>query len=239
MLRVFVATVCLVAVLRPATAQQQRPVTAETGGIAIGGNVINSTIHDSPEEIAQIVRLRTRPLEFLTETQRQLITRLQTDLDLNQRQIHAALEIVGEANVPPERLAAKLVEFAERFKALQASASTQPGDDPKVMALKIDAEKAIDAGQLGKADALLGEAETEERRAFDRLALNVVIPLLGAATSRSPDCGMLKPLGTLPMRPPRSPRVALTRTNGSAISKWRLTLFTDRGMHMVTTMLCE
>jgi tetratricopeptide (TPR) repeat protein len=168
MLRIFAATACALAFLAPIgiTTAQQRHVTAETGGIAIGGNVINSTIHDSPEEIAQIVRLRTQPLELLTETQRQFIGRLQADLDLNQRQIHAALEIVGEANVPPERLAAKLVEFAERFKALQASASIQHSDAPKVAALKADAQKAIDAGELARADALLADAETEQGRDY-------------------------------------------------------------------------
>jgi tetratricopeptide (TPR) repeat protein len=148
----------------PIAHAQQRPVTAESGGIAIGGNVSNSVIHDPPEEIERIVRLRTQPLEALTETQRQLIARLQTDLDLNQRQIRAALDILGERNVAPERLGATLVEIAERFKALRASASTQPGED---------VQKAIDAGNLAKADALLADVETEQRHNFDHLAVSV------------------------------------------------------------------
>jgi hypothetical protein len=49
-------------------------------------------------------------------------------------------------------LAAKLVEVAESFKALKATASAQPGDDPKIAALKADAQKAIEAGELAKAD---------------------------------------------------------------------------------------
>jgi tetratricopeptide (TPR) repeat protein len=168
MLRIVVATACAVVLLASmrSTAAQPGPVTAETGGVAIGGNVSNSTIHDSPEEIAQIVRLRTQPLEFLTETQRQLIARLQADLDLNQRQIHVALEIVGQANVPPERLADKLVEFAERFKTLQASALIQSNDAPKVAVLKADAQKAIDAGELAKADAVLADVEMQQGREY-------------------------------------------------------------------------
>src|SRR5262249_40114547 len=66
----------------------------------------------------------------------------------------------------------KLVEIAERFKDLQAIASAQPGDDPKIAALKTDAQKAIEAGELAKADALLADVETEQRRALDRLAVN-------------------------------------------------------------------
>src|SRR4029077_18733249 len=72
----------------------------------------------------------------------------------------------GEANIPPERLAAKRVECAERFKALEATASAQPGDDPRIAALKADVQKAIDAGELAKADTLLADAERERRRAL-------------------------------------------------------------------------
>src|SRR5207247_10115703 len=45
-------------------------------------------------------------------------------------------------------------------------------DDPKIAALRIDARKAIEAGELAKADALLADVETEQRRALDRLAVN-------------------------------------------------------------------
>jgi hypothetical protein len=58
-------------------------------------------------------------------------------------------------------LAAKLVEIAKRFKALQEAASVQAGDDPKIAALKADAQKAIEVGELAKADALLADVETE------------------------------------------------------------------------------
>jgi tetratricopeptide (TPR) repeat protein len=159
--------------LSPLAQAQQRPVTAEHGGIAIGGSVSNSVIHDPPEKIEQIVRLRTQPLEALSETQRQLIARLEGDLDLNQRQIRAALEILGETNVTPERLATKLVEIAEQFKVLKSSVSNQPDDDPKIAALKADAQRRIDAGELAKADALLADVQAEQRRDFDRFAVNV------------------------------------------------------------------
>ncbi len=92
-------------------------------------------------------------------------------MDLNERQVRAALGIVGENDIPPERLAAKLVEIAERFKALQETASAQPGDDPKIAALKTDAQKAIDAGELAKADALLANVETEQKRALDQFQI--------------------------------------------------------------------
>jgi tetratricopeptide (TPR) repeat protein len=149
-------------------------VRADTGSIAIGGSVTSSTviIGIPQEKVDELVRDAKRPLEELTTQQRENIALLKEKLDLNVSQVRAALGILGENDIPPERLAAKLVEIAERFKDLQATASAQPGDDPKIAALKTDAQKAIEAGELAKADALLAEIEMEQRRSLDRLAVN-------------------------------------------------------------------
>src|SRR5215510_16578951 len=127
-------------------------VRADTGSIAIGGNVTGSTviIGIPQEKMDELVREAKRPLEELTSQQRENIVLLKEKLDLNERQVRAALGILGENDIPPERLAAKLVEIAERFKDLQATALAQTGDDPKIAALKTDAQKAIEAGQLAE-----------------------------------------------------------------------------------------
>jgi tetratricopeptide (TPR) repeat protein len=143
------------------------------GGTVTASNVSLSVVCGIPQEkVDELVRDAKRPLEELTTQQRENIALLKEKLDLNERQVRAALGILGENDIPPERLAAKLVEIAERFKDLQATASAQPGDDPKIAALKADAQKAIGAGELAKADAVLADVETEQRRALDRLAVN-------------------------------------------------------------------
>src|SRR5215467_14023238 len=149
-------------------------VRADVGSIAIGGSVTASTviIGIPQQKVDELVRDAKRPLEELTTQQRDNIVLLKEKLELNERQVRGALAILGENDIPPERLAAKLVEIAERFKDLQATALAQPGDDPKIAALKTDAQKAIEAGQLAEADALLADVETEQRRALDRLAVN-------------------------------------------------------------------
>jgi len=161
---------CFFASIAAAYAQ----VRADTGGIAIGGSVTGSTvIIGIPQgKVDELVRDAKRPLEELTIQQRENIVLLKEKLDLNERQVRAALGIVGENDIRSERLAAKLVEIAESFKALRETASAQPGDDPKIAALKADAQKAIEAGELTKADALLADVETEQRRTLDRLAVN-------------------------------------------------------------------
>jgi len=151
-------------------------VEATSCASAIGGNVTASNVAVvcgiAPEVLDALVKSRTVVLEELVSAHRETISLLKGSLDLNERQIRAALDAIGEKNIPPERLAVKLVEIAERFKALQTTASAQPGDDPKIAALKANAQSAIDAGELAKADALLADVETEQRRALDRLAVN-------------------------------------------------------------------
>src|SRR5215831_4212330 len=161
---------CFFAAITAAHAQ----VRADTGSIAIGGSVTGSTvvIGIPQEKVDELVRDAKRPLEELTIQQRDNIVLLKEKLDLNERQVRAALGILGENDIAPERLTAKLVEIAERFKDLRATASAQPGDDPKIVSLKTDTQKAIEAGQLAEADALLADIETEQRRGLERLALN-------------------------------------------------------------------
>jgi tetratricopeptide (TPR) repeat protein len=156
------------------TAADAQQVKADTGGIAIGGSVTSSTviIGIPQEKVDELVRNAKHPLEELTAQQRENIALLKEKLDLNVSQVRAALGILGENDIPLERLAAKLVEVAERFKTLQETASAQLGDDPKIAALKSDAQKAIEAGELAKADTLLADVETEQRHALDRLAVN-------------------------------------------------------------------
>jgi len=168
-------------------------VKADTGSIAIGGSVTGSTviIGIPQEKVDELVRDAKRPLEELTVQQRENIALLKEKLDLNLGQLRAALGILGEYDIPPKRLAAKLVEIAERFKDLQVTASAQPGDDPKIAVLKAKAQTAIEAGQLAEADVLLAVVETEQRRALDRLAVNAAplerqTPPLRAWASRSP-----------------------------------------------------
>ena len=150
----------LIAASGPGHAQ----VTAEPGSLAVGRDLINATVNISGITAAQlelIIRDRTR----LQEENNAL---LREKLDLTTGQVRVALEIVGEANVAPERLGAKLVEVAERLKQMLATSEAQSGDSPRVAALKADAQSAIGAGDLVKADALLADVEIEQRRAMAR-----------------------------------------------------------------------
>src|SRR5215467_426209 len=149
-------------------------VRADTGSIAIGGSVTSSTvIIGIPQgKVDELVRDAKRPLEELTTQQRENIALLKEKLDLNERQVRAALGILDENDIPPERLTAKLVEIAESFKALRETASAQPGDSPRIVSLRAKAQKAVEAGELAKASELLADVVAEQTRSLDRLAVN-------------------------------------------------------------------
>jgi len=110
--------------------------------------------------------LRTEALEAQSEAQRKVIALLEEKLDLNQSQVRAALEILGEANVPREQLTAKLVEIAERIRDIEATVFVEASDNPKTTALRIEARRAVEEGELGKADALLANIQIEQSPAL-------------------------------------------------------------------------
>ena len=86
--------------------------------INIGSSNLQQNISGfAPEVLAEIVRQQ----EERTEEQKKLIAQLEAALDLNQRQVRAALDILNEKNIPPELLSSKLIEIAARFKALQGT----------------------------------------------------------------------------------------------------------------------
>ena len=150
-------------------------VHADHGSFAAGRDIRNSfNIGIPPEQLEALVATRTKELTERTAEQKKLIALLEEKLSLNGQQIQAALDILGERDIPPERLAAKLIEVAQNFKALQEQIpKVLPGDDAKVAALKADEQKAIDLGDLTKADTLLANIEALQRAAFDRLPANM------------------------------------------------------------------
>src|SRR6202011_2007438 len=120
--------------------------------VNVGGtNRQSNIVGIPPEQLTALIRQH----EDHSETQKKLIARLETDLDLNERQMRAALRILGENDVPNEHLGAKLVEIAGHFENLRSGALADLGDSPAIVALKSDVQKAIDAGELARADELL------------------------------------------------------------------------------------
>jgi len=138
---------------------------------AFGGDIGRTTIVIIPQEkVEELVRDVKRLREGLTTQQRENVALLQKKLDLNEGQVLAALDILAENDISPELLVVKLVEITERFQALKRALSPQPSDDPKAAALEAEALKAINAGELATADALIADVESEQGHVLERAA---------------------------------------------------------------------
>ena len=138
-------------------------------------NISDSTVSIvcgiAPEQLEALVRDRSRPLQDLADTQKELIGRLQEQLDLNQAQIRAALNATGEADIAPDAIAAKLVEIAGRYRQLLAQVDGAAADDPEAARLKAEARESLDRGDLDHADRLLARLSTLQDEAEVRQAM--------------------------------------------------------------------
>src|SRR5277367_3325289 len=79
-------------------------VTAQGCAAAIGGSVsgtVTVICGIPPEKFEALVKERTKPLEDLTAAQRQTIVTITKELDVNEAQIRAALDTLGEKDIPP------------------------------------------------------------------------------------------------------------------------------------------
>jgi tetratricopeptide (TPR) repeat protein len=136
---------------------------------ASGGDISRTNIVIIPQEkVEELVRDVKRLREGLTTQQRENVALLRKKLDLNEAQVLAALDILAENDISLELIAVKLVEIAGRFQALERTLSPLPGNDPEAAALEAEALKAIGAGELSTADALIADVEARQRHVLER-----------------------------------------------------------------------
>ncbi len=113
----------------------------------------------APEDLSALVELATRGFQQVSEAQRRTIGALEKQLGVNEAQLQAFFQIIGEVKVPPEQRWARLIEIAGQYRELKAQLVPAAGDPSEVALLKEQARKALDAGQLEPADELLAEIE--------------------------------------------------------------------------------
>src|SRR5688500_6383917 len=91
-------------------------------------------------------------LEDLDRAQAERV-RLSAELGTTTGMLHAALIIIGEKDVPPEKRAERVVEIIERQKQTIAELRTAPrGGDPELDRLREEAAAALEEGRLAEAD---------------------------------------------------------------------------------------
>jgi hypothetical protein len=147
-------------------------VTA-TEGVALGGSVSNSTInntvnHENPATLAMLAKAlndkdasEERPREAEAKA-----SELAAKLGVTSSAVAEFFKILGEQNVPEEKIPARLIEVATHFAQTRDELAALEPDDPHVAELAHSAKQALDNGRLAEADGLLDQAKEAELAAF-------------------------------------------------------------------------
>ena len=149
---------------------ERRAPSPHPAAVASGRDSRESTINigTPPDQLPKIIDAAS-DWKRLTNEQRKLITDLEGKLGVSAGALRAFFRTLGAtADVPPERQEGKLVEIAERYKQLVAQVAAVPGDDPEVAELKGEAQAALNAGELERADNLLARVQAAQDAALER-----------------------------------------------------------------------
>ena len=181
-------------VCAPATVAAQTRIEAP-GGVA-AQNITNSPINFglTPEQVKELTEAAARGAAApLTATIVDLSKRLGVTKDATK----TLLRIVGEQDVPLERLSETLNRVANDYKRLLAQAAALNPDNPTARGLVERAQNAITAGRLGEARQLLAQARQaqiaaaeEARKLRDQAQAAANAQLLGAAASTATEGGV-------------------------------------------------
>ena len=179
-----------------AVAFNDTTVTAQPGSVAAGGNIEHNTINFglTPEQVKELTEAAARGATGpLTTT----IVDLSKRLGVTEDATKTLLRIVGEQDVPPERLSETLNRVANDYKRLQAQAAALNPDNPTARGLVERAQVAITAGHLAEAHQLLAQARQaqiaaaqEALKLRDQAQAAADAELLGAAASTATEGGV-------------------------------------------------
>ena len=179
-----------------AVAFNDTTVTAQPGSVAAGGNIEHNTINFglTPEQVRELTEAAARGATGpLTTT----IVDLSKRLGVTEDATKTLLRIVGEQDVPLERLSETLNRVANDYKRLQAQAAALNPDNPTARSLVERAQVAIAAGHLAEAHQLLAQARQaqiaaaqEALKLRDQAQASADAELLGAAASTATEGGV-------------------------------------------------
>jgi len=149
-------------------------VTA-TNGVAINGNVTNSAVINiagieklTPEQIAALM---PGPRGDDAET-RKRIEDLSRQTGVTESALGTFFHILGENEVPPERLSATLVDIAKRYVEFRERLATLPTNGESERRVLSDAQVAIDKGDFDRAETLLRGLEEAQAKETNQARRN-------------------------------------------------------------------
>src|SRR5262249_35107821 len=198
---VFLA-IAAVAGLLPVSVEAAGTSSAVTESIVIegsvsGGSTINNTINkQDPVVLAAMAKTFADQMAATTEAKAQADAKaaeLAAKLGFTSAPVVEFFKILGEQDVPEEKVPARLIEVATHFAHTRDELAALEPDDQHAGELARSAKQALDRGRLTEADVLLEQAKEGElaalrqarefkqkaQEAEDRHALNAAKLLAG------------------------------------------------------------
>jgi tetratricopeptide (TPR) repeat protein len=166
-------------------------------GSVSGGSTINNTINkQDPAVLAAMTKTFADQMAASSEAKAQAegkAAELATKLGFTSAAVVEFFKILGEQDVPEQKVPARLIEVALHFAQTRDALATLAPDDPHTAELARSAKEVLDSGRLTEADILLDQAREGElaalrqarelkqkaQEAEDRHALNAAKLLAG------------------------------------------------------------
>jgi hypothetical protein len=156
---------------RPALAQllggriEAQGCAAAVGGDVAGGSTVSVVCGMPPEQVQAMVAVFTQQLGAAgaarAEAEAQAV-RLAAQLGVTREAMVSFFHILGEREVPLERMPTRLGEIAARYGELTRRLAALEPEDPSARELVERGREAVAAGRYDEADALLVRAKEAE-----------------------------------------------------------------------------
>jgi tetratricopeptide (TPR) repeat protein len=175
--------------VQPATAQLfGSSIQAQGCAFAAGGNVSESTIRIvcgiPPDEFAAIIAAAADPLRKLNQEQQVKVDELTRQLGVNEEQLRTFFTIIGEAEVRPEQIGAKLVQIAGSYRELLTRLNTPASENQRVETLKQQAKAAVENNNYSEAETSIQEMIQISMEAFSKQRAQMEKNMLDAANAK-------------------------------------------------------
>ena len=152
--------------------------TTANGGIAVRGDVSNSTLNVYSRDPADVKAIADALANLKTEAAarhdaEQRAEKLAIEAQTTKQQMLVFLSILAMQDIKPEQVAATMAEIARNYQRQQDNYATLAPQDPGAVDLVRQARQATEAGRFDDADRLLAQAVDRETAAVTEHRMKV------------------------------------------------------------------
>jgi hypothetical protein len=143
------------------------------GSVGANSPIQNTINKQDPAVLAAMAKTFADQMAASTEARAKAEAKaaaLAKELGFTSSAVAEFFKILGEQNVPEEKVPARLIEVATHFAQTRDELASLVPDDPHAAELARMAKTALDAGRLAEADGLLDQAKRANSQPFGKRA---------------------------------------------------------------------